>query len=112
MTNNIFALTCELGAALGWENISMQPGCKEHAIDDHWWFAINPHNAPTRCNRGHLVPPQSIYYEFNGWPAGSLNSGGGMIAAGAIANQDTLRAALNQAIEKTGVARWQAGQSI
>ena len=106
--SRVFALACELGAANGWENISFDPGCKELQIDEHWWLAINPHNEANRCSRTRrrAVPPQSIYFEFNGWPAGIVNSGGGIIALGAKANERTLTAALEAAIQKTGRERW------
>lgn len=104
--SRLFALTCELGGALGWENISMQRGCQEHTIDAQWWFAINPHDEPNRCSRGAKVPPQSIYYEFNGWPAGCVTSSGGLLAAGKGANEESLTAAIEAALEQMGAPRW------
>jgi hypothetical protein len=102
----VFKLTVEYGAAMGWENISLNPGCTEQVIDEHWWFAINPHNEANRCSHGAKVPAQSIYFEFNGWPAGYINAGGGMLAAGDLANEETLAAALDAAIRRTGRPRW------
>lgn len=102
----IFQLACELGAAHGWENISFDAGCKELQVDEQWWLAINPHNEINRTSKGAKVPPQSIYFMFNGWPAGYINAGGGVLAAGAIANEETLAAALDAAIRATGRARW------
>lgn len=104
MVSRVFTLTCELGIALGWDNISLEPGCQEHAIDDHWWFAINPHNEPTPCSRGAIAAPQSIYFEFNGSPAGFVSHDGGLLAAGAIANEEALARALMQAIAAKGGA--------
>jgi hypothetical protein len=105
----IFARTCELGIALGWENISLDPGCVEHRVDDDWWFAINPHGETTTQYVGAeggprpvKIPPYSIYFEFNGWPAGVCAWGGGVIAAGRLANEETLMAALDAAIEREG----------
>jgi hypothetical protein len=96
----LFARVCDLGIALGWENISLDAGCKEHDIDEHWWFAINPHGERTKCSKGAEVPPYSIYFQFNGWPAGVIDAGGGVLAAGKLANEDTLIAAIDAAIER------------
>ena len=93
----IFAKTCELGIALGWKAINQNPGCTEHQVDEQWWFAINPHAEPVKCSKGTSVPQVCVYFEFNGWPAGFINAGGGALAAGAIANEDTLIAALEAA---------------
>jgi len=96
----LFGLTVDLGIALGWENLSSHSGCAEHQIDDQWWFAINPHGEPTECGKGAKVPPYSIYYQFNGWPAGVVTGQGGVIAAGKLANEETLIAAIYAAIAK------------
>jgi hypothetical protein len=102
----VFALACELGSANGWENISLQPGCQELSIDEHWWFALNPHRETIECSKGVKVPAYSIYFEFNGWPAGECTSLGGVIAFGARANEDTLIAALENAMWGKGSTRW------
>lgn len=105
--NKVFALACELGAAHGWENITMQDGCQELDVDGHWWFAINPHPHPTRCSRGYkMIPAGTIYFQFNGWPAGIVTSAGGLVACGQAANEETLIDALETAIRKQGTPRW------
>jgi hypothetical protein len=101
--NAIFEKTCELGMALGWENISLSPGCQEHQVDAHWWFAINPHDVPVSCSKGgSKVPARCIYFQFNGWPAGVVSVQGGLLVTGGLANEETLLAVLEQAIEKAG----------
>jgi hypothetical protein len=103
---SVFARACELGAALGWNNIAKLPGCQEATISEEWWMAINPHPEPEKCRKGTRIPPFTIYFEFNGWPAGFVNAGGGTMAAGRIANEHRLLAAIEAAIEKTGAERW------
>ena len=95
-----FGLTIELGYELGVRDISKLDGCHELAIDDHWWIAVNGHKEPTRCSRGPMVDPFAIYVEFNGFPAGILDSGGGCIAAGESANHDSYVQAVTAAVER------------
>jgi hypothetical protein len=40
------------------------------------------------------LPRFAVYVEFNGWPAGIIDPAGGLLAAGAAANEDTLIAAI------------------
>lgn len=96
----VFIRICDLGIALGWDNISTLPGCQEYQIDSEWWFAINPHGEVTRSSQGARIPPNSIYFKFNGWPAGIVSSHGGMMAAGGLANEDRLLAAIEAAIKR------------
>jgi hypothetical protein len=96
----IFAKAVDLGIALGWKSIKDLPGCQEHQIDEQWWFAINPHDKPEKCSAGTKVPSYSIYFEFNGWPAGFCNAVNGTLAHGSVANENALIKALDAAIEK------------
>lgn len=98
----VFCLACELGMALGWENISLEPGCREYQIDANWWMAINPHRAACVSSKGASVPGLGIWFEWNGWPAGVVSPGGGLMACGSAANVDTLIAAIKAAIERVG----------
>jgi hypothetical protein len=102
--STIFAKAVEFGLALGWRDISSQPGCHEHQIDEQWWFAINPHGKTTKSSVGADVPAYGIYFEFNGWPAGFCDAHDGFLAAGSVANEDTLIAALDAATEKLKAA--------
>ena len=94
-----FSEIVELGIALGVKDIAKTPGCWEHRVDEHWWFALNPHSEPTTCSKSAGVPlkPFCVYVEFNGLPAGVLNPKGGTIAAGRLANEDALIEALKTA---------------
>lgn len=66
-------------------------GCWSLQIDDSWFIAVNGHKTPMAAKpNGSEVPPFSCYVEFNGWPAGIIDPGGGCIAAGTAANMETL----------------------
>ncbi len=78
----------EAGVRTGVKDIRSQPGCFEIRIDDNWWVAINPHDVATECSRKAMVLPRSAYIEWSGWPAGTVDPGGGVIAAGSGANED------------------------
>jgi hypothetical protein len=96
----LFKELCEYGLALGMKNISELPGCWEQKIDENWWIACNGHENPVQCSKSAgaaTVPPFSFYIEFNGWPAGIVDAGGGSLCAGAIANEETLITALQSA---------------
>lgn len=98
----VFERVCALGMALGWENISLEPGCREHQIDSNWWFAINPHQETTPCSRGAKIPACQVYFEWKGWPAGMVSTGGGMMACGTAANEASLIEAIEEAIRRAG----------
>lgn len=91
-----FAEIAALAVRLGVIEINKLPGCWEHQVDERWWIAVNGHNEPVECSRGLKIDPFDCYIEFNGWPAGSLNPAGGIIAAGEGANEDTFIEALKQ----------------
>jgi hypothetical protein len=92
-----FAAVCDLAISLGVTRINKLPGCWEHQVDEHWWVAVNGHDKPTLCSTETSVPPFSIYVVFNGWPAGIIDAGGGCLAAGALANEETFLAAIQNA---------------
>lgn len=91
---HLMLVIADWSMARGAKSIKDLPGCWESAIDEHWWLAINGHKTPTRCSRGAEVPPFSAWLEFNGWPAGVVDGAGWCVAAGSIANESALRAAL------------------
>lgn len=93
----VFGAIVDLAAALRVTRINQLPGCWEHAIDELWWLALNGHRTPVRCSRGVVVEPFHAYVEWNGWPAGVLSPDGGLLAAGALANEDALIEALRKA---------------
>ena len=84
---------------LGATPLNRLPGCWYQKLDGGWEVAVNAHKEA----RGQKfeyhdcrvkVPPFSMYAEFNGWPAATLNLKRGEIAAGSLANADSLIAAL------------------
>src|SRR5271170_2410888 len=94
----LFDRSCTLALALGFQSIHKLPGCCEINVDEHWWFAINPHTERTDTRNGFSVPPMSIVFTFNDWPAGVVDFHGGMICVGEENNEDALIAALDAAI--------------
>lgn len=94
-----FVAMAELAQALGVSHINNLPGCWEHQVDERWWLAMNGHNEPRVNSDGFEVSPFSAVLKFNGWPAGIVEPGGGVIAAGEAANEDTFIEALRAATE-------------
>jgi len=100
----LFGLLCDLMLQKGFASIKDLPACAELAIDAHWWVAVNAHRDACKCSKGAVVPPFTAYFEFNGWPAGFVEPCGGFLAAGRLANEDTLAAAIKNAMQPaTGV---------
>jgi hypothetical protein len=95
-----FAAIVEWSTSLGAKRINQLDGCWEGQVDDQWWIAINGHDEKTKCSKGATVPAFNAYVEFNGWPAGFVNPRGGVLCAGAAANEDTLIAALQRKSEE------------
>ena len=93
----VFNEIVELEIALGLKDISKTPGCWEHIVDEHWWFALNAHGETTQCSEGAQVPPFTAYVMFNGWPAAMISPDNGTVCAGAVANEDALIEALKAA---------------
>lgn len=87
----------KLGSRLGVSNINELPGCWEHQVNEHWFIAVNAHEAPIKCSKVADVPPIHCYVEYNGWPAGLINPRGGTIAAGECANEDAFIKAVRAA---------------
>lgn len=96
----VYALTLELATTLGAKNIKELPGCWEYQIDDAWRVSINGHGEGRTDSLNHTVPPYCCCFTFNEWPAGIVSPSDGVIAAGSLANEDTLCAALEAAIAR------------
>jgi len=88
----------QLAIRLGVVPLNARPGCWEFQVDEHWWIAVNGHRESLKCSKGVAVEPFNAYVEFNGWPAGSFNPAGGIMAAGEAANEDAFIAALRAAV--------------
>ena len=85
-----FILCVDLALKRGHKNIRDQVLALD--VDGAWKITIN--GKSEACDN---IPPYGVLVEFNGWPAGILDPGGGVIAAGEAANEDTLIAALKVA---------------
>jgi hypothetical protein len=92
-------LVAQLAIKLKAHPMHKHPGCWEHQVDENWRIAVNGHRDPRNTSDGLTVPPFECYVEFNGWPAGFINPFGGVLAAGAAANEDTFIQAVRDAIE-------------
>lgn len=95
---SLFELFCELAKKDDAAPLDKHAGCWERKLDEQWWFAINGHKNAIRCARGPEVPPFNCYVEFNGWPAGSFDPFGGIMAAGGQANEEAFATALEAEI--------------
>ena len=81
----------------GVRSLADRPGLWEVQIDEHWWIALNPHDEKLKCSHGADVSFGHCYIEWNGWPAGMITPYDGIIAAGALANEDSFIAAVKAA---------------
>lgn len=97
-----FSLIADLALAMNAHPLNKHPGCWTHAVDAHWWIAVNGHSEPkpvvSSAGCTPTVEPFECYVEFNGWPAGVLNPFDGILVAGKCANEDAFCAALTAAI--------------
>lgn len=93
----VFALIAGLGNKSGASPVNKFEACWEKQVDPVWWIAMNGHRETVKCSRGADVPPFHCYVEFNGWPAGLINPYDGVLAAGAVGNEDNFITALKAA---------------
>lgn len=99
-----FAKIADLGKSLGVKSINKLPACWEIQIDERWWLAINGHKEEIECSTGDKAPSFHAYIRYNEWPAGLIYPGGGIIAAGECANEDTFIEAIEARIAKEASA--------
>ncbi len=92
-----FMLAVEFAASEGGTPISKHEGCFEGQVDGAWWIALNGHAERKVCSRGVTVDPFTCYIEFNDWPAGHLDAGGGYVLV--PANEDAFIGALQSRME-------------
>ena len=90
----VFMLIGDLAYHRGARSIKDVPGLHDVPIDALWCAKINPHREEVDG-----VPGLSMAIEFNGFPAGLFMAHGGVVAAGSVANEGALCAALRKAIE-------------
>lgn len=101
----VFALVCELAVALGCRALNERPGCWHHELADPkggtWAFTLNPHETSEAIgDTATQLPPFHLFVEWNGFPAGIVSPGGGVIAAGACANEAACIAALRAELDR------------
>jgi hypothetical protein len=95
-----FVVLADFALSHGCPPLNTLPGCWTRQVDEQWWIAVNgnkearPAESPQHAGQPIMVKPYECYVEYNGWPAGLFSPGGGTIAAGAGANEDTFIAAL------------------
>jgi hypothetical protein len=92
---DLMLAVADFNKAQGVKAANQWPDCWEAVVGKTgWWLAVNAHGEPKRCTHGPEVPAYHVYVEWNGWPAGMFSAFGGEIAAGSLANVDTLVVAL------------------
>ncbi len=106
----IFAKIVELAEARKVRSIKDLPGCWEVSLPGGWRFAVNGHREPVECG-AFEVPPFEAAFWYNGWPAGIVGPAGGVLSAGAAANEGSLIAALDRAIAEACDPRSETAQS-
>ena len=85
--NAVFFLVAEIGYAQGVRDLKNKPPWVLEF--GSWKIVTNGKDKPVQWERT-WIPPFSMYIEFNGWPAGTLNAHGGGMVAGGIANEAIL----------------------
>ena len=93
-----FSKVVDLAQALGVYAINELDGCWEYRVSDKWLLKVNGHAVEVDG-----IPAYHASATYNGWPAGVFSPVGGTIAGGQGANEDTLIAALDEAIEAAKV---------
>lgn len=91
----------ELGIADG---VAPVRGLWHRRVDERWTITLNGSGEALADpdNDGIEIPAYNAYVTYNGWPAGIIGPHGGVLAAGAAANEDTLITALEHAIREAG----------
>lgn len=100
-----FDKLAQLAIKLGAHPLTKHPNGWAHKIDEHWFVHIAGSKDVKSAGGQNTAPPVNVpayhaYVEFNGWPAGFINPYGGVIAAGAAANEDSFIAAIDAALAK------------
>lgn len=99
MITEVFCAVMDLHQRLGLPSIKDMGGSWERDVDGRWFIAINgPEARSLGPDEWKLdLPPWHMGVWFNGWLAGILTPAGGTLAAGALANEETLIEALRKA---------------
>ena len=83
-----FAEIVALSQRLGVTRINELKGCWEHQVDEQWHISLNGHQEPVRCSAGVEVPPFHCYVQYNGWPAGVIEPGGGCLVGSGLPGEN------------------------
>ncbi len=94
-----FSVIADLAIARNAHPLGKHDGCWETELPAGFWIAVNGHKTATKCSRGIKVAPFQCYAEFNGWPFATFSPFGGVLGAGAVANEDSFIEALRAALE-------------
>ena len=78
----------------GYKHLGEYPGIIKATLGS-WDIRLHTHDEKIEGD-----DPFTIYVEYNGWPAGVVDAGGGVIAAGAAANEDAFIAACREALRR------------
>lgn len=89
----VFMKIGDLAFKRGHIAINVNPFLFVMRIDDDWVVRINAHRESIMG-----VPAFHMAVEWHGWPAGLFSAAGGIMAAGSLANENTLIAAIDKAI--------------
>ena len=87
----VFILVGDLAYKRGARSIKDAPGLHDVPIDAAWRARINAHREEIDG-----VPGLHMAVDFNGFPAGLFTAHGGVVAAGSMANEGALCAALRK----------------
>lgn len=100
----LFVLIAALAQQDGISPLNKLGGLWRREIDEHWTLWVNGMPSPMSTENGVTVEPYCAFIEFNGWPAGSFDSFGGVMAAGEIANETALCGAIRKILGEMPVA--------
>ena len=86
---------CALAMKDGIIPASSAPGGVYERKVGEWRIFLNgsPDDKP-KTDKHPALPKFAVYVEYNGWPAGIIDPGSGIIAAGEAANEDSFIAAI------------------
>ena len=100
-------LAADLAIRTGAAPLTKHRGAWFIRLSLEWELAINGHTHIVSCSQFHhhkgapiTLPPLGCYAEFNGWPALVGDPRAAAIAAGSVANAESLLAALRARIAK------------
>ena len=77
----------------GYSNLKAYPGIASASVGD-WTIEVHTQSGQETDR----LPAFFVRVKWNGWPAGVITPAGGTIAAGELANEDTLVEALKEAL--------------